>query len=61
VPFTDVAAHSALPDDKTAEVIFYCSGPICAASTKGAEKALAMGYTNVKEYRGGYPDWASRR
>lgn len=61
VPCRDEAAQSALPADKATVVIFYCSGPVCSASTKGAEKALEMGYTQVKEYRGGYPDWASRR
>lgn len=61
VPYKDEAAHSALPADKATAVIFYCSGPVCSASTKGAEKAIAMGYSNVKEYRGGYPDWASRQ
>ena len=61
VPYKNDDAHSALPTDKSAEVVFYCSGPICSASTKGAEKALTLGYTNVKEYRGGYPDWASRQ
>jgi rhodanese-related sulfurtransferase len=61
VPYKDEAAHSALPEDKATAVIFYCSGPVCSASTKGAEKALTMGYSNVKEYRGGYPDWASRQ
>ncbi len=61
VPYKDEAAHSALPEDKATALIFYCSGPVCSASTKGAEKAQGMGYTNVKEYRGGYPDWASRQ
>ena len=61
VPYKDEAAHSALPEDKSTAVIFYCSGPVCSASTKGADKALALGYTNVLEYRGGYPDWASKQ
>jgi len=61
VPWKDEAAQSALPEDKSAAVVFYCSGPICSASTKAAEKALGWGYTQVSEYRGGYPDWASRQ
>lgn len=61
VPYKDEAAHSALPSDKATTLVFYCSGPACSASTKGAKKALEMGYTQVKEYRGGYPDWASRQ
>ena len=61
VPYKDEAAHSALPEDKATTLVFYCSGPACSASTKGAAKALELGYTSVKEYRGGYPDWASRQ
>ncbi|MDP6942853.1 MAG: rhodanese-like domain-containing protein [Myxococcota bacterium] len=61
VPYKDDAAYGALPADKAVALIFYCSGPVCSASTKGAEKARALGYAKVHEYRGGYPDWASRQ
>ncbi len=61
VPYRDEAAHSALPEDKATTLVFYCSGPACSASTKGAAKAVELGYSSVKEYRGGFPDWASRQ
>ncbi len=50
-------AQGALPEDKGTELIFYCGGYKCPLSTKGAAKASALGYTNVKVYQAGYPDW----
>ena len=46
-----------LPADKGAELIFYCGGYKCPLSPKSAAKAKALGYTNVKLYQAGYPDW----
>ncbi|MCF8041861.1 MAG: hypothetical protein K9K65_06170 [Desulfarculaceae bacterium] len=46
-----------LPADKNALVIFYCGGLKCALSHKAAFKAQAMGYTNVKVFAKGYPNW----
>jgi rhodanese-related sulfurtransferase len=52
-------SRSALPEDKDAELIFYCGGYKCPLSAKGADKAKALGYTNLKLYQAGYPDWKS--
>jgi rhodanese-related sulfurtransferase len=46
-----------LPKDKATELIFYCGGLACPLSHKSAEKARALGYTNVKTYALGHPDW----
>lgn len=46
-----------LPQDKDAELIFYCGGPKCPLSPKSAMKAKGLGYTNVKLYQAGHPDW----
>lgn len=46
-----------LPQDKARELIFYCQGPTCDLSAKSALKAEKLGYTNVKVYQGGMPDW----
>ena len=46
-----------LPADKDALLVFYCQGFKCALSHKAAFKAEAAGYTNVKVYAAGYPDW----
>ncbi len=46
-----------LPADKAAELVFYCGGVKCPLSPKSADKAKAMGYTNVMLFQGGYPVW----
>ena len=46
-----------LPADKNAALVFYCDGMKCALSMKSANKAKALGYTDVKVFQGGYPEW----
>jgi rhodanese-related sulfurtransferase len=46
-----------LPAEKGKELIFYCGGTECMLSHNSAKKAEALGYTNVKVYAAGYPDW----
>jgi len=46
-----------LPADKSNELIYYCGGYKCPLSTKSAAKAIALGYTNVRLFQGGYPAW----
>jgi rhodanese-related sulfurtransferase len=46
-----------LPEDKSMQLIFYCGGLKCALSHKSAFKAEKLGYTNIKVYAAGYPDW----
>ena len=46
-----------LPAEKDKLLVFYCGGFKCKLSHKSAEKALALGYTNVKVYSAGYPEW----
>ena len=49
-----------LPADKAAELVFYCGGPKCPLSVKSANKAKALGYTNLKVFQGGYPEWKGK-
>ena len=49
-----------LPADKTKEIIFYCQGPACELSHSSAYKAEKLGYTNIKVYQGGIPDWEAK-
>lgn len=58
VPCKDDSALSNLPADKNTQLVFYCGGPACSASNKGAVAAAAKGWTRVAEYKGGYPEWA---
>ncbi len=46
-----------LPTDKSTLLIFYCGGVKCPLSHQSAFKAEALGYTNIKVYAAGYPDW----
>jgi rhodanese-related sulfurtransferase len=49
-----------LPADKAALIVFYCQGFECDLSHKSAFKAEALGYTNVKVYAAGIPDWEAK-
>jgi len=46
-----------LPKNKTALLIFYCEGLQCKLSHKSAKKAVALGYTNVKVFAKGFPEY----
>ncbi len=46
-----------LPADKGALIVFYCGGLKCALSHKNAYKSEKLGYTNVKVFAKGYPNW----
>ena len=46
-----------LPADKDALIVFYCGGLKCALSHKNAFKSEKLGYSNVKVYAKGYPNW----
>lgn len=48
---------SALPDDKSALLVFYCGGPTCPYTGQAVEKARKAGYTNVKGFQAGLPGW----
>ena len=48
---------SQLPDDKTKDLIFYCSNTQCTASDAAAERASANGYRNVHIMREGIKGW----
>jgi rhodanese-related sulfurtransferase len=49
-----------LPAEKDKPLVFYCGGYKCPLSHKGAAAAIAMGYTNVKVFSGGYPEWKAK-
>ena len=49
-----------LPADKSTLLLFYCGGTKCKLSHKSAFKAEKLGYTNIKVYAEGYPDWKKK-
>ena len=46
-----------LPEDKSKDLIFYCSNTKCTASDSAAERASANGYENVHIMREGIKGW----
>lgn len=62
IPSSKVTADNPLlPADKASLLVFYCKGPKCSKSKEAADRALALGYTNVMVYNDGLPDWAKNR
>ena len=53
----DKLAAQLLPADKAATLYFYCEGLECKLSNDSAEKAVKLGYTNVKVIPEGWPGW----
>ena len=49
-----------LPADKADLLIFYCGGLKCPLSHKSAFKAEQLGYSNIKVYAEGFPDWKEK-
>lgn len=50
---------SKLPADKSTLLIFYCGGVDCLLSHNSAFKAEKLGYSNIKVYAAGMPEWKS--
>jgi len=46
-----------LPPDKNTLIVYYCQGPTCALTPSSARRAEALGYTNVKQFVDGMPEW----
>jgi len=46
-----------LPEDKSKDLIFYCSNTNCTASDAAAERASTNGYENVHVMREGIKGW----
>jgi rhodanese-related sulfurtransferase len=49
-----------LPKDKSKLLVFYCQGITCMMSPSSLRRAEAMGYTQVKVYREGWPEWTEK-
>ena len=50
------AAQRALPN-KAADIVVYCASTACQNSDIAARKLLALGYGNVRVFRGGKAAW----
>lgn len=49
-----------LPKDKNRLTVFFCQGVTCMMSPMSMRKAEALGYTNLKVYRDGVPEWQTK-
>ena len=49
-----------MPADKNTALLYYCEGPKCVLSHQSAYRAEKLGYTNVKVFPGGFPEWAAK-
>lgn len=57
IPHTDIQGRAdELPADKTTPIFVYCRSG--SRSTAASETLAEMGYTNIVNMRGGFPDWA---
>ena len=56
----DKLAPTLLPADKAMLLVFYCDGPECMLSHNSAFKAEKLGYTKIRVYAEGYPDWLAK-
>ena len=58
IPDTDLPALAGrYPADKTTPIITFCGGYACHKSHVIANDLIAKGYTNVKVYAAGMPEW----
>jgi rhodanese-related sulfurtransferase len=56
IPFDSIdAALNTI--EKDAEVVFYCSNPMCSASGYAATQFQKAGFANVSVYEGGTAEW----
>ena len=46
-----------LPANKASTLVFSCNGPECWKSFKASDVAAKAGYTRVRWFRGGFPEW----
>ena len=52
---------SKLPSDKNAPIVFYCNAGECWKSYKASIAATKAGYKKISWFRGGMPEWKSKK
>ena len=57
VPVDQLEAFAATLDKEKADVVFYCSNYMCAASGAAAQKFMKLGFKSVAAYEGGIAEW----
>jgi len=61
IPYKEVSrlAPTLLPE-KDAEIVVYCGSYKCTASTAAGKALKELGYTNVRDYKGGIKEWTEK-
>ena len=49
--------EGALPADKSAPIVFYCSGPLCRKAPNAAKRARRLGHDDVLVMSAGIAGW----
>ncbi|MCL1980790.1 MAG: rhodanese-like domain-containing protein [Proteobacteria bacterium] len=57
LPKLEEQQAAALPKDKNTPLVFYCGGITCPLSPAAAAIAKKLGYTNIRVYNEGEPEW----
>lgn len=61
IPYAEIRnSLDKFPKDKNFLIVFFCQGPTCALSPQSASYLESQGYTNVKVYHDGYPEWSKK-
>jgi rhodanese-related sulfurtransferase len=50
-----------LPQDKSSNLVFYCSNPMCRKAPNAARRARKMGYDNVRVMSAGISGWLAAK
>jgi rhodanese-related sulfurtransferase len=59
VPVEDVRDYAGRLD-KNEEIITYCGGFQCPASTMAAKEFMSLGFKDVLDYKGGIQEWSEK-
>ncbi|WP_169737384.1 rhodanese-like domain-containing protein [Desulfobulbus elongatus] len=59
LPKLEERQAAALPKDKNTPLVFYCGGITCPLSPASAAIAKKLGYTNIRVYNEGEPEWTT--
>lgn len=49
-----------LPEDASADLVFYCSNPLCRKAPLAARRARDLGYPNVRVMSAGIQGWLAQ-
>jgi len=52
---------AALPPDRGAPLVFYCSNPLCRKAPQAAKRAVKLGYSDARVMSAGIAGWTSAR